>query len=152
MGGAHGVDRCRMLSECEMESMKPDNRRKSPSHFFPDGKISEAILAFADPYLDLLPTTTTDKDIEDIEKVLGLIQIVWNAVVLAEAKGNSFYLLDMKRRVAKHPANAAIVDSLIQRKRELFPDDLRLLGDFTVLRRNGRLHLRAEARSPFEGQ
>ena len=129
--------------------MTRDEHHKNRSHSFPDRPISETILAFADPYLDLLPVAATDKD---IERVIGLVYVVWNAVNLSEAKGNSFYLLDMKRRVAKDPASAAIVDSLIQRKREQFSDDMRLGGDFKVLRRNKRLHLRAEARSPFDEQ
>ncbi len=135
------------LTESEIDVMKLKDNLNSKASSFPNTKISETILDFAAPYLDLLPTIATDKD---IEQVLRIAQVTWNAVILTEAKSNTFYLLDLKRQVAKQPASAAIVDSLIQRKREQYADDMRLIGDFQVLRRSGGLNLRVEAKSPFD--
>lgn len=121
--------------------MAQPNRRPR----FPDRKISETFLHFADPLLqDLGPRATIDQ----MEQALKLAFTVWNGVVYDDANGNSHYL-DMMRNQTRHERDiAAMVDQLIDRKRTLFGDDDRLVGEFKFIRKGGNLHLRAEARDP----
>jgi hypothetical protein len=113
---------------------------------FPDRKISETFLHFADPLLqDLGPHATIDQ----MEQALKLAFTVWNGVVYDDVNGNTHYL-DMMRNQTRHDREiAALVDQLIARKRNLFGDDGRLVGEFKLTRKGGKIRLRAEARDPM---
>lgn len=125
-----------------------DISESGPGHT-PSRKISKTFLEFATPCLDVLPTTATA---EDVKKVLEVAFVVWNAVVFEEAKGNPSYLHDIRSRMSQEPELAAIVDALIDRKREFYENDQRLIGDYRVCLRDDSLSLWAEARSPFKAE
>jgi hypothetical protein len=112
---------------------------------FPDRKISETFLHFADPLLqDLGPRATIDQ----MEQALKLAFTVWNGDVYDDVNGNTHYI-DMVRNLTRHDRDgAALVDQLIARKRNLFGDDDRLVGEFKLTRKGGGICLRAEARDP----
>lgn len=112
---------------------------------FPDRKISETFLDFADPLLAPLGPRAT---IAQMEQALKIAFTVWNGVVYDKVNGNNHFL-DMMRNQTRHNRDiAALVDRLIARKRKLFGDDDRLVGEFKFLRKGGKLRLRAEARDP----
>lgn len=48
-----------------------------------------------------------------------------------------------------NPIVASLVTQLIQRKRTLFKEDYRLIGDYKITRKGGQLNLWAEARDPY---
>lgn len=121
--------------------MAQPNRRTR----FPDRKISETFLDFADPLLEPLgPDATVDQ----MEQALKIAFTVWNGVVYDKVNGNSHFL-DMARKLTCHDRRiAALVEELISRKRKLFDDDDRLVGEFKFIRKGGEIRLRAEARDP----
>ncbi len=116
---------------------------------FPDRKISETIIDFAKPVLEMLPPDATPEAVTDVIKITSL---AWNAVVFADAKGNDEYLRELRTRLAEHPDRAVFMNLLVERKRSCFSEDMRLIGDYRVSWSNGEIHLWAEARSPFVGQ
>ena len=53
----------------------------------------------------------------------------------------------MRNQIAGHPPLEALIEQMILRKR-LFGHDLRLIGEFKIIEKNGEWRLRAEARAP----
>jgi hypothetical protein len=119
--------------------------KKSQLAHFPDRKISETFLHFAEPLLaELGPNATTDQ----MEEVLKIAFTIWNAVVYDTVNGNTKFIEMVRHAMAQAPDLAARIDQLIVRKRRLFGDDHRLVGEFKLTRQNGEIRLRAEARDP----
>lgn len=112
---------------------------------FPDTKISEAFLNFAEPLFEIAPADATEAD---MQKPLQLAFTVWNAVVYADAVGNTDFLDGIRKLTAHEPVLAAFVEQLIQRKRDSFGDDHRVVGEYKLYRKDGEIRLRAEARDP----
>jgi hypothetical protein len=83
-----------------------------------------------------------------MEQPLKLAFTVWNAVVYADAVGNTDFLDGVRELTAHERVMAAFVEQLIQRKRDFFGDDHRLVGEYKLYRRDGEIRLRAEARDP----
>lgn len=98
---------------------------------FPDRKISETILDFARLTPHALPSEAPERRARD---ALTVACTVWNAVVFADVLNDSRHLDEVRRRIARTPGAAALVEQLIARKRALYSDDERLIGNFEVTR------------------
>lgn len=110
-------------------------------------KISETFLRFAAPILSALPEEATPSE---IERGLTLPWTVWNAVVFDHANGTDQYIKLLLGTLAHSPVAVALAEDLIDRKRRLFADDNRLIGEYRVTKPSpGELNLWAEARQPF---
>jgi len=109
-----------------------------------DSKISAAFLAFAQPILGEEGSLTA----EQIEQVLRVAFVAWNAVVYDTVYGNTEWVTRLRTQVAPDAALSAVVEDLIARKRNLFGNDLRLVGHYKMVERDGAWTLRVEARSP----
>jgi len=112
----------------------------------PERKISEKLLDFASPILELRPDDTPDAE---LEKVLIYAVAVWNALIFEEIKGDGHYISEIPERMSVSPVVESLVTGLIQRKQTLFKEDYRLIGDYKITRKNGQLNLRAEARDLY---
>lgn len=112
---------------------------------FPDTKISEAFLEFAEPVLVKEQGPPTP---EEVESVLRLASTVWNAVVFDTVRGNTEWVTKVRKQVADQPPLAALMEQMILRKKSLFGDDLRLVGEYKLVEQDGERRLRVEARAP----
>jgi hypothetical protein len=121
--------------------MKPSK----PILSFPDRKISESFMEFAEPLVVPLGTEATAAE---TEAALKIAFTVWNAVVYADAVGETQVLDDVRKATAQEPDLAALIGGMIERKRSLFGDDHRLVGDYKFIERDGRKMFRVEARAP----
>lgn len=135
-------------SEKKADAPKPASGATS-SGPTPDRKISETLMEFAEPVIDMSPE---DLSPEEAETMLRLPWLVWNAVVMDGGKGTT-YLAQARARLEAAPTQApgalALFDMLVRRKRELFGQDRRLLGEVSVKRApDGGLTVRVEARMP----
>ncbi len=114
---------------------------------FPDAKISASFLDFAEPILsredDALTTAET-------EKCLSVAFVVWNAVVYDTVHGNTQWVTRLREQIAHDVPLSALIEGLIARKQTLFGHDLRLVGNYKIVEKNGEWRLRVEARSPTE--
>jgi hypothetical protein len=117
--------------------------RKCRSSSFPTRKISETFLDFAAPFVSLIDRNTTEHQIRQGFKIA---YTVWNAVVLDAVNGNNEYIKEIHRLTSQDPESTALLDRLIARKRALFNEDQRLIGEYKVTYKRGRLHVRADAR------
>jgi hypothetical protein len=113
---------------------------------FPDRKISETFLSFAEPLLQELPA---EGPVRHVENALKVAYTVWNAVVFADALGEDRQLADARLRMGIDPAALALVETLISRKRALFGDDARFIGTYKVRKTADGFNVRADARDPY---
>ncbi len=109
-------------------------------------KISATILDFAKPVLDEL---SPGIPLETRREVLGFAILVWNALVMVE-RGRPDFLAEIRDRLDTL-AGADLVtnafDRLVERKRQRYADDDRLVGDWELkLKPGGAMSLWAEAR------
>lgn len=118
-----------------------DNRRR-----FPDRKISETLIDFAKPVIEVIDENTTERDLRD---GFTIAITVWNAHVLDTANGTRAYNEMIRKALGAQFETNPLVQSLIRRKRDDFFEDMRAISDWTVRYENGDLNLRAEARDPL---
>ena len=112
---------------------------------FPDRKISDTFLQFAEPLLVAFGPNVTESQ---MEQPLMIAWTVWNAVVYADVGGNNQMLENVRASMGHDPQLKSFVESLIDRKRKVFGDDHRLIGEYKLFRKDGEIRLRAEARDP----
>jgi hypothetical protein len=112
---------------------------------FPDTKISEAFLDFAEPLLEKEGAPPTA---QEVEKVLQLASTIWNAVVSDAVRGSNEWVTKVRSQVEGHPPLEALMEQMIIRKQSLFSHDRRLVGEFKILGKDGEWRLRVEARDP----
>ena len=68
-------------------------------------------------------------------------------MVYETANGDTRFLTMLQDLTAGQPEVAALVAYMISRKRTLFGDDQRLVGEFKFIQRDGERRLRVEARA-----
>ena len=113
---------------------------------YPNRKISEAFLDFASPLMAVMPDDASETSIEE---VLTIAFTVWNGVILDDVNGNGYYMARLKEQASHDPILQALLTELVHRRRTLFADDQRLIGNYKVTRKQGELRLWAEARDPY---
>ena len=112
---------------------------------FPDRKISESFLEFAEPLLQFDGKIPSHEEMED---VLRIAFAAWNAVVFDTVRGNTHFVTQVRQQLAEHPPLAALIETMILRKQSAFGRDLRLVGDYKLVQHDGEWRLRVEARAP----
>jgi limonene-1,2-epoxide hydrolase len=112
---------------------------------FPPRKISETFLDFSSPLLNAIGEDATK---HQVERVLQITYTVWNAIVLDTVKGNTEHISMLRQTMKSDPMNSALIEQLISRKKDMFADDLRVIGEYSLIRRQGEWRLRADARDP----
>jgi len=120
-------------------------QRKSQLKHFPDRKISETFMEFAEPLVATLGQDATESQLEEALKVAFT---VWNAVVYESANGETRFLDILRESMSSEPLLAAGIEQLIARKYSLFADDHRVVGQYKLTRKDGELRLWAETRDP----
>ena len=112
----------------------------------PKRDISETLIDFTKPILELL-----DREVpyNTFEKVFQIAVTVWNAVVLDHLNITSQYTDKLESTVQNTdmPLMETLVHELIERKRNQFAQDLRIIGECQAsLNAAGELEVKAEAR------
>ena len=113
---------------------------------YPDRKISETFLDFAGPTIQDLPSEGPE---HRARQALQVCFTVWNAVIFADVLNDHGYLDQIRHLVAGNPEAGLLVEQMITRKRKLFPDDERMIGDWEVTRTEDGINVRADARDPY---
>ena len=112
---------------------------------FPNRKISETFLEFSSPLLDAIGQAATK---DQVEKVLQITYSVWNSIVLDTSSGFQKNISMLRETIKGDQMASAMIEQLISRKMELYADDLRLIGEFSITQKKGEWRLRADARDP----
>lgn len=92
------------------------------------GRAAECLVAVARPLLAGVPS-----DARGWQPILELVQVVWNGVVALQPK--SLIAAELRRLFGPISDPAALVDLLVARKCELFPDERFAIAD--VVARDG---------------
>jgi len=69
-------------------------------------------------------------------------------VIFADVLNNHRYIEEIRRLTAGKPEATLLMDQMIARKRSLFADDARLIGNWEVTRTEDGINLHADARDP----
>jgi len=109
-----------------------------------EGKLSAALIEIAQPFIDIVDETTTE---QFLQQVFGIVATVWNCLVLDVLENTTKYT-NMLRKQLKGIEPDFLIEMLIIRKQELFPNDLRVVGDHSITYKDGRLNVRVEAHCP----
>ena len=112
---------------------------------YPNRKISETFLHFAEPLLQDLPCEAPERR---ARAALQVSFTAWNVVMFADVLNDDTYLDEIRRLTAARPETAVLVEQMIARKRALFADDARLIGNWEVTRTEDGINLHADARDP----
>ena len=112
----------------------------------PDRKISETFLDFAEPLLHDLPSEALENRVHE---ALRVCYTAWNAVIFADVLNDHRHLIEIRRLTADRPEAALLVEQMISRKRALFANDPRLIGDWEVTKTEDGINLHADARDPY---
>ena len=113
---------------------------------YPDRKISETFLHFAEPLLHDLDSEAPE---QRARVALELSFVAWNAVIFADVLNEHRHIDEIRRLTAEKPETALLMEQLIARKRALFADDERMIGTWEVTRTEDGINLRADARDPY---
>jgi len=116
---------------------------------FPDRKISETLIDFAQPFVAMIDERTTE---EQVRHGFLLAVTVWNAVVFDAVDGNTKYLDMIWQRLPSASEDDLLLRHLVDRKKRHFANDMRAIGKFTVTYEEGHLHVTAEARDPYSSK
>ena len=108
-------------------------------------KISETLLDFSMTVLNAIGDGVTK---QEIESVLRITYLVWNAVNLDTLKGGTKYVMLLRQTIGKDFIGRIVVEELIARKQNEFGDDLRLIGEYSFRMVKGEWRLRADVRDP----
>ena len=103
-------------------------------------------MQFAAPIIHDLPSEAPE---HRAREALQVSFTAWNAVIFADVLNDPGSLDEIRRLTAGKPETALLVDQLIERKRSLFADDDRMIGDWEVTRTEDGINVRAEARDPY---
>ena len=112
---------------------------------FPDCKISETFLHFAEPVIHDLPSEAPE---DRAREALQVSFTVWNAVIFADVLNNHAVLNEIRRLTAGNPETGLLVEQMIARKRALFAGNERLIANWEVTRTAEGINIRADARDP----
>jgi hypothetical protein len=112
---------------------------------FPDRKISETLLHFARVTPESLPSEVPERRAHE---ALTVASTVWNAVIFADVLNDDRHLNEVRRLFVGTAEVAALVEQLIARKRTVFADDERLIGNFEVKRTEDGINVHADAYNP----
>ena len=118
---------------------------RGPAKAFPDRKISETFLQFAAPLLHALRSETPERQVDE---ALEVAYTAWNAVIFADVLNDNRYLEEARRLTANTAGPAMLMEQMIARKRELFAEDTRLIGNWKVTSTEDGINLHADARDP----
>jgi hypothetical protein len=121
-----------------------DMAQRSPS--FPDRKISETFLDFAAPLMEDLPSEALEHKAREALKVCFT---VWNAVIFADVLHIHRFLDEIRGLTAAKAGTALLIEQLIARKRSLFANDERMIGNWVLTRTADGINLHAEACDPY---
>ena len=113
---------------------------------FPDRKISETFLDFAAPLMSDLPSDALEQKVREVLKVCFT---VWNAVIFADVLQSHRFLDEIRGLTAAQAGTAFLIEQLIARKRSLFAQDERMIGNWVLTRTSDGIHLHAEACDPY---
>lgn len=131
------------------QKQKPSARRIAEQKS--QGKMSERLLDFAQPLLEVMEATTGTRERQMFEQALTIATTIWNASVFDQRNGDRCFRTQIEQTLLSDPQ---LPDELRQlfammmtRKAQLFPDDERLVGDVSIRERTpGDFNVRVEAR------
>jgi hypothetical protein len=141
MGRASRRKRDRRAGRLPPVHWNPETVQKLPEPAVPHverRKISAALLELVDPYLDDAP------ELDQVRSLAGLGTLAWNLSLLPMSeRSRRIREVAQDSKVPDREALTEILQHLVQRKIDLFPDDTRRIFDWEVREEGDIFHLTA---------
>jgi hypothetical protein len=96
-------------------------------------KASEVFMEYANPYIEMYLEEKKKATLDEIEGVLKLPWIVWNAVVMQGNNQKIDFMASIRLAIRNLPAGAVmLIESMKERKLKKFAKYQYILGDFSL--------------------
>lgn len=96
-------------------------------------KASEVFLEYANPYIQMYLKEKGKATLDEIEEMLKLPWIVWNAVIMQEKKNKIDFMTSIRLAIKNLSVGAnALVESMLERKLKKFSKYCYMLGNFKL--------------------
>lgn len=96
-------------------------------------KASEVFLEYANPYIQMYLKEKGKASLDEIEEMLKLPWIVWNAVIMQEKKDKIDFIASIRLAIKNVSVGAnALIDSMLERKLKKFAKYHYMLGNFKL--------------------
>jgi hypothetical protein len=129
------------------EPMSKRRTKRPPTQ--PKKKISETLIKFALPMLQL---TGADAPQETIKEIFMIAVTIWNSVALEQLGKGSHFVEETRKQIrsGNMSSMSAVIDEMIERKRTQFATDLVMIGSHEVFFNSDgtEFTVRADARVP----
>lgn len=111
---------------------------------YPVRKISETILDFGQP---LISELGDDYGTQELEHCMRIVISAWNAVTLDDVQSTNTWTTSLFQHAEGGPVEVvSILKSLVHRKKTLFREDLRGVGEHWIKLKRGEIVFGCEAR------
>lgn len=96
-------------------------------------KASEVFLEYANPYIQMYLKEKGKATLDEIEEILKLPWIVWNAVIMQEKKNKIDFMASIRLAIKNLSVGAnTLIESMLERKLKKFARYRYMLGDFKL--------------------
>lgn len=96
-------------------------------------KASEVFLEYVNPYIQMYLEEKGKATLDEIEEMLKLPWIVWNAIIMQDKKSKVDFMTSIRLAIKNLPAGAnMLIESMIDRKLKEFAKYRYMLGDFNL--------------------
>lgn len=96
-------------------------------------KASEVFLEYANPYMQMYLKEKGKATLDEMEEMLKLPWIVWNAVTMREKKNKIDFMASIRLAIRNSSAGVnALIESMLERKLKKFAKYRYMLGNFKL--------------------
>ena len=100
-------------------------------------KMSEILLEYAKPLVDVVETD----NIEYYEKAIKISIMLWNCTILQETTKSRKEIMKMLKPVMPDAESKSIVNYMLERKRQMYPDNKRVIMSYELSETAEGFHL-----------
>ena len=101
------------------------------------GSMSEALLEFAEPLMDVIDTD----DYDEYGKAVMMAIVLWNCAIMQKQTAKSKEMEKLLKPLTQDADGKSIVQYMLSRKHQMFPDVNRYILDYELTDRGDEFHL-----------
>jgi hypothetical protein len=104
-----------------------------------DEKMSEVLLEYGKPFIEIINTENK----EDYEKSIKISMMLWNCAIMYDSgdKKDRKKIMKMLKPVLPDGESEGVFSYMAERKREMFPDNKRIILNYEITETSGGFHL-----------
>jgi len=113
-----------------------------------DEKMSEILMEYGKPFIDIINTENR----EEYEKSIKISMMLWNCAIMYDLgdKRDRKKVMKMLKPVLTDAESEGVFSYMVERKREMFPDNKRLILNYEITETSSGFHLTVASTIPQE--